>query len=51
MSDQPLSSGDFLAYLPSGLPSDLLEHRPDILEAEHVLKGANANIGAGSLLS
>jgi multidrug efflux system outer membrane protein len=29
-----------------GLPSDVLQHRPDILQAEHLLKGANANIGA-----
>ena len=29
-----------------GLPSDVLLHRPDILQAEGQLKGANANIGA-----
>ncbi|MDI2091146.1 efflux transporter outer membrane subunit [Commensalibacter oyaizuii] len=29
----------------SGLPSDLLERRPDIRQAEHLLKEANANIG------
>jgi multidrug efflux system outer membrane protein len=29
-----------------GLPSDVLLGRPDILQAEHLLKGANANIGA-----
>jgi multidrug efflux system outer membrane protein len=32
--------------LPEGLPSDLLERRPDVLEAEHSLRAANANIGA-----
>ena len=29
-----------------GLPSEVLLNRPDILQAEHLLKGANANIGA-----
>jgi len=29
-----------------GLSSELLLHRPDVLAAEHRLKGANANIGA-----
>jgi multidrug efflux system outer membrane protein len=32
--------------LPEGLPSDLLERRPDVLEAEKMLRAANANIGA-----
>lgn len=32
--------------LPAGLPSDLLLRRPDLLQAEHQLKAANANIGA-----
>ena len=35
-----------LPEIQPGLPSDLLERRPDILEAEHTLKAANANIGA-----
>jgi len=35
-----------LADIPAGLPSELLQQRPDILEAEHTLKAANANIGA-----
>jgi len=35
-----------LKDLPPGLTSDVLLSRPDILQAEHFLKGANANIGA-----
>jgi multidrug efflux system outer membrane protein len=35
-----------LKELTPGLPSDVLLRRPDILQAENLLKGANANIGA-----
>jgi len=35
-----------LSDIPAGLPSDLIARRPDILEAEHQLEAANANIGA-----
>lgn len=32
--------------LPVGLPSDVLLRRPDVIQAEHDLRAANANIGA-----
>lgn len=35
-----------LAGIPAGLPSQLLDRRPDIIGAEHALKAANAQIGA-----
>lgn len=35
-----------LADFPAGLPSDLLSRRPDILQAEALLRSENANIGA-----
>ena len=35
-----------LSVMPSTLSSTLLLERPDIMAAEHALKGANANIGA-----
>ncbi len=35
-----------LATLPVGLPSDLLQQRPDILQAEYQLRAVNASIGA-----
>lgn len=34
-----------IASIPPGLPSDLLQRRPDILQSEHELKAANANMG------
>jgi multidrug efflux system outer membrane protein len=38
--------GVAMAKLPAGLPSSVLLARPDVVQAEDVLKGANANIGA-----
>ena len=35
-----------LRDVPAGLPSDLLQSRPDVLQAEHQLRSAYANIGA-----
>lgn len=42
----PLAGQNLLSDLAAGVPSDLLENRPDIRAAEHQLLSANANIGA-----
>ncbi len=38
--------GALVSEVRAGVSSDLLRRRPDILEAEHLLRSANANIGA-----
>jgi multidrug efflux system outer membrane protein len=41
-----LGAQPILADIPAGLPSDLLQRRPDVLQAEALLRAENANIGA-----
>src|SRR5258708_32043964 len=41
-----LGSQPILADIPEGLPSDLLTRRPDVLQAESMLRSENADIGA-----
>lgn len=41
-----LNTVTLLQDISPGLPSDVLQRRPDILQAENQLKAANANIGA-----
>jgi len=42
----PLAHQPVMTTLPAGLPSELLTRRPDIMQAEHALVAANAEIGA-----
>lgn len=35
-----------MTNIPAGIPSNVLQRRPDVLAAEHTLKADNANIGA-----
>ncbi|MFT9121400.1 MAG: TolC family protein [Zymomonas mobilis subsp. pomaceae] len=42
----PFGEQNIMEDISAGLPSDLLENRPDIRAAEHDLEAANADIGA-----
>jgi multidrug efflux system outer membrane protein len=41
-----LEQQSIIADVPAGLPSELLARRPDVLQAEALLRSANADIGA-----
>lgn len=43
---RPFNGTNLLANISAGMPSELAQRRPDILQAERTLKAANANIGA-----
>jgi multidrug efflux system outer membrane protein len=42
----PMERQKLIENITAGLPSELLTNRPDILEAEELLRAANANVGA-----
>jgi multidrug efflux system outer membrane protein len=44
-SGNPLGSIAMLPAIPAGLPSTLLERRPDIVNAQHAMEASNARIG------
>ncbi len=46
LPDRLTDSVSAIATLPAGVPSEVLTRRPDILQAERLLRGANASIGA-----
>lgn len=43
---RPLASQGIVENISPGLPSELLTHRPDIVEAEERLRASNADVGA-----
>ncbi len=45
LNRQPIPASTVQPTIPIGLPADLLQRRPDIVEVEETLKAANARIG------
>jgi multidrug efflux system outer membrane protein len=44
-ADAPIGNISAVSELAPGIPSEVLTRRPDVREAEHTLRAANANIG------
>jgi multidrug efflux system outer membrane protein len=44
-ANDPLGAAAALPLIPAGLPSDLLERRPDVASAQRAMEAANARIG------
>lgn len=47
---KPIGENEVPPHVPAGLPAQLLERRPDVLQSEQLLVAANANIGVARAL-
>jgi multidrug efflux system outer membrane protein len=47
---KPIGENEVPPQVPAGLPAQLLERRPDVLQSEQLLVAANANIGVAKAL-
>lgn len=44
--EEPLAEATLLVEVPAGLPSSVLQRRPDVIAADHLLRASRADLGA-----